>query len=118
MPVLQIALVIIASMLAAQWTLSPLLALLVAGMTARARMEHGLTVEPHLGSAGAVLNVLLFICLGLLFSLEGIGRLWPWVLVIVLARLARHGAGGRRAGAAAAGWAGARRPASRWRCSR
>ena len=61
-------------MLAAQWTLSPLLALLVAGMTARSRMEHGLTVEPHLGSAGAVLNVLLFICLGLLFTLEGIGR--------------------------------------------
>ncbi len=87
MPVLQIALVIIASMLAAQWTLSPLLALLVAGMTARSRMKHGLTVEPHLGSAGAVLNVLLFICLGLLFSLEGMGRLWPWVLLIVLARL-------------------------------
>ena len=46
MPVLQIALVIIASMLAAHWTLSPLLALLVAGMTARARMAHRLTVEP------------------------------------------------------------------------
>ncbi|MFT3666027.1 cation:proton antiporter [Piscinibacter sp.] len=88
MPVLQIALVIIASMLAAQWTLSPLLALLVAGMTARARMKHALTVEPHLGSAGAVLNVLLFICLGLLFTLDGLATLWPWVLVIVLARLA------------------------------
>lgn len=88
MPVLQIALVIIASMLAAQWTLSPLLALLVAGMTARARMKHALTVEPHLGSAGAVLNVLLFICLGLLFTLDGFARLWPWVMVIVLARLA------------------------------
>ncbi len=91
MPVLQIALVIIASMLAAQWTLSPLLALLVAGVTARARMQHSLTVEPHLGSAGAVLNVLLFICLGLLFTLDGIGRVWPWVLVIVLARLAGTG---------------------------
>lgn len=88
MPVLQIALVIIASMLAAQWTLSPLLALLVAGMTARARMQHALTVEPHLGSAGAVLNVLLFICLGLLFTLDGLATLWPWVIVIVLARLA------------------------------
>lgn len=88
MPVLQIALVIIASMLAAQWTLSPLLALLVAGMTARARMKHALTVEPHLGSAGAVLNVLLFICLGLLFTLDGLVHLWPWVLAIVLARLA------------------------------
>jgi len=87
MPVLQIALVIIASMLAAQWTLSPLLALLVAGMTARARMQHGLTVEPHLGSAGAVLNVLLFICLGLLFTLEGFWALWPWVLAIVVVRL-------------------------------
>lgn len=91
MPVLQIALVIIASMLAAQWTLSPLLALLVAGMTARARMKHGLTVEPHLGSAGAVLTVLLFICLGLLFTVEGLMSLWPWVLAIVIARLAGTG---------------------------
>jgi Kef-type K+ transport system membrane component KefB len=87
MPVLQIALVISASMLAAQWTLSPLLALLVAGMTARARMAHGLTVEPHLGSAGAVLNVLLFICLGLLFTLDGLVALWPWVAVVIVARL-------------------------------
>ena len=86
MPVLQIALVITASMLAAQWTLSPLLALLVAGMTARARMTHGLTVEPHLGSAGAVLNVLLFIAIGLLFTLGG-GGLWLWALAIIAARL-------------------------------
>lgn len=102
MPVLQIALVIVASMLAAQWTLSPLLALLVAGMTARARMQHALTVEPHLGSVGAVLNVLLFICLGLLFTLEGIATLWPWVLVIVIARVAASalaiGALARRSG--------------------
>jgi len=105
MPVLQIALVIIASMLAAQWTLSPLLALLVAGMTARARMQHGLTVEPHLGSAGAVLNVLLFICLGLLFTLDGIGRMWPWVLVIVLARLVGTGlAVGALARVSGLGW--------------
>jgi Kef-type K+ transport system membrane component KefB len=91
MPVLQIALVIIASMLAAQWTLSPLLALLVAGMTARSRMAHGLTVEPHLGSAGAVLNVLLFVCLGLLFTLEGLVALWPMVLAIVATRLVATG---------------------------
>jgi Kef-type K+ transport system membrane component KefB len=91
MPVLQIALVITASMLAVQWTLSPLLALLVAGMTARARMNHGLAVEPHLGSAGAVLNVVLFISLGLLFTLEGIGAVWPWVLVIVVVRLLASG---------------------------
>lgn len=87
MPVLQIALVISASMLAAQWTLSPLLTLLVAGMTARARMSHGLTVEPHLGSAGAVLNVLLFISTGLLFTVDGLWQLWPWVLALVGARL-------------------------------
>ncbi len=87
MPVLQIALVITASMLAAQWKLSPLLTLLVAGMAARSRTPHGLTVEPHLGSAGAVLNVLLFICLGLLFTLDGLLTLWPWVLAIILARL-------------------------------
>lgn len=91
MPVLQIALVITASMLAVQWTLSPLLALLVAGMTARARMNHGLAVEPHLGSAGAVLNVLLFICLGLLFTLEGLWSVWPWVLVIIVVRLIASG---------------------------
>ena len=87
MPVLQIALVITASMLAAQWKLSPLLTLLVAGMTARARMKHSLTVEPHLGSVGAVLNVLLFICLGLLFTLDGAWMLWPWMLAIIVARL-------------------------------
>ena len=91
MPVLQIALVITASMLAAQWKLSPLLTLLVAGMTARARMAHGLTVEPHLGSAGAILNVLLFICLGLLFTADGLWLLWPWVLAIIAARLAGTG---------------------------
>ncbi len=87
MTVVQIALVIIASLLAARWTLSPLLTLLVAGMTARARMQHHLTVEPLLGSAGAVLNVLLFVSLGLLFSLEGLFMVWPWALAIVVARL-------------------------------
>lgn len=87
MPVLQIALVIIASMLSVQWTLSPLLTLLIAGMTARARLSHGLAVEPHLGSAGAVLNLMLFVSLGLLFTLEGFWDVWPWVLVIIVARL-------------------------------
>lgn len=105
MPVLQIALVILASMLAAQWTLSPLLALLVAGMTARARMSHGLTVEPHLGSAGAALTVVLFISLGLLFTLDGLASLWPLVLAIVLARLAGTGlAVGALARASGLGW--------------
>jgi Kef-type K+ transport system membrane component KefB len=87
MPVVQIALVILASLLAAMWTLSPLLTLLVAGMTARWRMQHALTVEPMLGSAGAVLSVLLFVSLGLLFSLEGFFSVWPWALAIVAARL-------------------------------
>jgi len=86
MPVLQIAVVTIASMLAVQWTLSPLLALLVAGVVARSRMRHGLTVEPQLGSAGAALGVVLFISLGLLFTLDHIGSLWPWVLAIIVAR--------------------------------
>ncbi len=105
MPVLQIALVIVASMVAAQWTLSPLLALLVAGMTARVRMRHGLTVEPHLGSAGAVLNVLLFICLGLLFTLDGLWTAWPMVLAIIVARLAGAGlAIGALARASGLGW--------------
>lgn len=105
MPVLQIALVIIASMLAAQWTLSPLLALLVAGMTARARMKHGLTVEPHLGSAGAVLTVALFICLGLLFTVDDLWTLWPWVLAIIVARVLGTGlAIGALARASGLGW--------------
>jgi len=90
-PVLQIALVILAAMLAAQWQLSPLLALLVAGMFARSRMGHTLTVEPQLGSAGAVLTVLLFIALGMLFTLDRIDTLWPWVLAILLARAAGKG---------------------------
>ena len=86
--VLQIALVIVASLLAVQWKLSPLLALLVAGVTARALMGHRLTVEPHMGSAGAVLSVLLVISLGLLSRLDGIMSLWPWALVIIGARFA------------------------------
>ena len=92
MPVLQVALVIIASMLAVQWTLSPLFALLVAGMVARARMRHGLTVEPQLGSVGAALSVVLFICLGVLLSADGLLALWPWVLTIVAVRLTGKGA--------------------------
>lgn len=90
-PVLQIALVILAAMLAAQWQLSPLFALLVAGMVARSRMRHTLTVEPQLGSAGAVLTVVLFIALGMLFTLDRMSELWPWVLAILLARLAGKG---------------------------
>ncbi|WP_280154245.1 cation:proton antiporter [Piscinibacter sp. XHJ-5] len=88
MPVLQIGLVIIASMLAVQWTLSPLLALLVAGMVARSRMRHALTVEPQLGSAGAALSVVLFVCLGLLLTLDDLLKLMPWVVAIVVARAA------------------------------
>lgn len=91
LPVLQIALVVCASLLAAQWTLSPLLALLVAGMVARHQMRHALTVEPQLGSAGAVLSVLLMICLGVLLTLDGLAALWPWVLAIIGARLLGKG---------------------------
>ena len=39
------------------------------------------------GSAGAVLNVLLFISTGLLFSVNGAQTLWPWVLALIAARL-------------------------------
>jgi Kef-type K+ transport system membrane component KefB len=104
-PVLQIALVTIASMLAVQWTLSPLLALLVAGIVARTRMRHGLTVEPQLGSAGAALGVVLFICLGLLLTLDHIGSLWPWVLAIIVARAVGKGvAVGLLARSSGLGW--------------
>lgn len=86
MPVLHIALVTIAGMLAVQWKLSPLLALLVAGIVARSRMRHGLNVEPQLGTAGAALVVVLFLCLGLLLTLDHLDSLWPLVLAIVAAR--------------------------------
>ena len=56
-------------------------------MTARRKMGHALTVEPHLGSAGAALGVLLFISLGMLFTLDGLVTLWPWVVAIIVARL-------------------------------
>lgn len=86
MPVLHIALVTIAGMLAVQWKLSPLLALLVAGIVARSRMRHGLNVEPQLGTAGAALVVVLFLCLGLLLTLDHLDTLWPLVLAIIAAR--------------------------------
>jgi Kef-type K+ transport system membrane component KefB len=87
MPVLQIALVMLASTLASIWGLSPLLTMLIAGIAARKLMGHRLTVEPSLGSAGAALTVLLFLSTGLLFTLDGLVQLWPWVLAIVVARL-------------------------------
>ncbi len=91
MPVLQITLVIFATLLAARWTLSPLLALLVAGVMARRWLGHRLTVEPNFGSAGAALTVLLFISIGVMFTMQGMGILWPWVLAIVAARLLAKG---------------------------
>ncbi len=92
-PVLQIALVMLAATLASTWGLSPLLTLLVAGMTARALMGHRLNVEPYLGSAGAALMVLLFISLGVLFSVDGVRQVWPWVLALIGARLLGKGLG-------------------------
>ena len=65
-----------------RWGLSPFMALLVAGMTARSRMRHRLTVEPYLGSAGAALTVLLFVSFGVLSTLRRTGACcgrgcWP-----------------------------------------
>lgn len=93
MPVLQIALVLLAATLASTWRLSPLLTLLVAGMTARSLMGHRLTVEPYLGSAGAALTVLLFISVGMLFRLDNLAQVWPWALVLIGARLVGKGVG-------------------------
>jgi Kef-type K+ transport system membrane component KefB len=64
------------------------LTLLVAGMTARSLMGHRLMVEPGLGSAGAALTVLLFVCMGLLFTIDGWQQTWPWVLALIGARFA------------------------------
>ncbi|MDZ7854994.1 cation:proton antiporter [Sphaerotilus sp.] len=84
---LQLALVVLAAMLAAQFTVSPLLALLIAGMVARARMGHRLQVEPQLGSGGAALTLLLLVTLGLLSTLDGLFDLLPMVAAIIGARL-------------------------------
>ena len=90
-PVLQIALVIVATLLAARWTLSPLLALLAAGIMARRWLGHRLSVEPNFGSAGAALTVLLFVSFGVMFTLDALTMLWPWVAAIILARLVGKG---------------------------
>lgn len=84
--VLQLALLVIAALLAVQWTLSPLLALLIGGMVARARLGHRLIVAPQLGTAGAALTVLLFVSMGLLATVDGMTSVWSWVLAVVLAR--------------------------------
>lgn len=84
--VLQLAVLVVAALLAVQWTLSPLLALLIGGTIARARLGHRLIVAPQLGTAGAALTVLLFVSIGLLGTVDGMARLWPWVLALVLAR--------------------------------
>lgn len=85
--VLQIGLLVLGALLAANWSLSPLLALLLTGLVARERMGHRLNIEPHLGVAGAALTVLLFVSLGLLNTLDHISSIWPWVLTIIGARL-------------------------------
>lgn len=87
MPVLQLAVVVLAALLAVALGLSPFITLLVAGMTARSRMRHRLTVEPYMGSAGAALTVMLFVSFGVLSTLGDFRRLWPWVLAIIVARL-------------------------------
>jgi Kef-type K+ transport system membrane component KefB len=92
MPVLQLAIVILAALLATAWGLSPFVTLLVAGMTARSRMRHRLTVQPYLGSAGAALTVMLFVSFGVLSTVQDWRTLWPWVLAIVAARLVGKGA--------------------------
>jgi Kef-type K+ transport system membrane component KefB len=105
MTVLQIALVVLATVLAARWTLSPLLTLLVAGVVARAQLGHRLTVEPQMGTLGASLTVLLFVSIGLLFSFDGLRSAWPWVLAIIGARLAGQAiAVGATARASGLGW--------------
>ncbi|MEO8299420.1 MAG: cation:proton antiporter [Burkholderiales bacterium] len=86
--ILQLAMLVLATMLAAQLRLSPLLALLVAGMVARARMGHALQVAPQFGLAGATLTLLLFLSFGLLTPrLQGLG-LWAWMAAIIAARMA------------------------------
>lgn len=84
--VLQMAVVILAAMLAAQWKLSALLTLLVAGVWARWRMGHRLRVEPQLGTAGEALTMLLLVSLGVTATLSGSLAVWLWVLALIAAR--------------------------------
>lgn len=85
--ILQLGLVVLSALLAAQYGLSALLALLVAGVVARTRMGHTLQVEPQFGLLGTALTLLLFLSIGLLATLHGPATLWPWVLAIIVARL-------------------------------
>lgn len=89
--VLQLGLLVIAALLAVQWTLSPLLALLIGGTIARARLGHRLIVTPQLGTAGAALTVLLFVSMGLLATVDGFSSVWHWVLVLIVARAVGKG---------------------------
>jgi Kef-type K+ transport system membrane component KefB len=86
MELLQMAVVLMASMLASQWKLSALLTLLITGGLARWRMGHRLTVNPQLGSAGGALSMLLLVSLGVLSTLDQVLALWPWVVGLILAR--------------------------------
>lgn len=83
---LQLGIVVLSALLAAQYGLSALLALLVAGVVARSRMGHTLQVEPQFGLMGSALTLLLFLSIGLLATLHGPGALVPWVVAIVAAR--------------------------------
>jgi Kef-type K+ transport system membrane component KefB len=86
--IVQLGLVVLSALLAAQYGLSALLALLVAGVVARARMGHALRVEPQFGLMGTALTLLLFLSIGLLATLQGPAELLPWVLAIIAARMA------------------------------
>lgn len=83
---LQMAVVLVASTLSSHWHLSALLTLLAAGVLARWRMGHRLSVTPQLGSAGQALTVLLLVALGTWSTLDGLWRLAPWVLALLVAR--------------------------------
>lgn len=84
--VLQLALLSLTSLVASLGGLSALLTLLVAGLVARARLGHRLNVAPQLGSAGAALHLLLFLSLGLMARLDGLGALAAAVGMLLVAR--------------------------------
>lgn len=84
--ILQLGLVVLSALIAAQYGLSALLVLLVAGVVARARMGHALRVEPQFGLMGTALTLVLFLSIGLLATLKGAAALLPAVLAIIAAR--------------------------------
>lgn len=86
--VVVLAVVVIGATLATQLQLSVLLVMFIAGSMGHARLGRSLALEPHLGTAGVVLWVFLFMSIGAAGTLEALWSVWPLVILVLLARAA------------------------------